>query len=171
MRVAARVRALGIGVAAASLLVPALAVPASAATTKPHVVCSKVTSSSTKIVGNKITVKSSFGGCTPAALKAGGTQKITTTLNKLSGSIKGTFVWKNKKGSTALTIKFAQQQNRRRCPAGTVREKITGKTGKSKGPAAQIVKIGEPVTASICAYASGPKVGKSFLEKGTKFKL
>ncbi len=171
MRVAGRVRALVVGAAAVSMFTAPLAVPASAAPKKPHVACAKVTSSSTKIVGNRITVKSSFGKCTPAALRAGGSQKITTTLDKLSGTIKGTFTWKNKKGSTALTIKFAAQKKNRRCPKGTVREKITGKTGKSKGPAAKIVKVGEPVTASISAYTSGPKTGRSFLEKGTKFKL
>jgi hypothetical protein len=171
MRVAVRVRALAVGVGAAALLVAPLAPPASAAKKKPHVACRKVTSSSTKIVGSKITVKSAFGSCTPKALKAGGTQKITTTVDQLSGSIKGTFVWKKKQGSTALTIKFAQQKNRRKCPAGTVREKITGKTGKSKGAAAKIVKVGEPITASICAYTEGPKLGQSFLEKGSKFKL
>ena len=55
-----RARTFVIAVTAGSLLALPLATPASAGV-KQHVVCSKVTSSSTKIVGSKITVSSSFG--------------------------------------------------------------------------------------------------------------
>ncbi len=169
MRVAVKVRALGIGVAAASLLVPALVAPASAATAKPHVTCSKLNAPKLPPSG-KLTSK--IASCTPAPLKAGGSSVTKVDTSKQNGTITQTIKWKYNKGTTRLTINYKGLKKLGKCKAPyDSRVKITGKVKSSTGKAAKIIKKGEPVSALVCAITTGPNVGKSTLEPGTKFKL
>jgi hypothetical protein len=170
MKLSVRTKSLALAVAAGGMLVVPMAAAPAGAALKPTVTCKAVSSGTPKIVGTNITLTSTLSNCTPASLAAGATETIKTTVSKVSGSIKGTMTWKNKKGTTAITIKFAKATGNGKCKAGTTREKITGTTGASTG-VAKIIKLGEPVTASICAYTSGPKLGQSSIEPTTTFKL
>jgi len=110
--------------------------------------------------------------CTPAALAAGATNVFTTPpKGTQAGTLKGTYTWKNGKGKTVVLIKFALQKTRGKCPTATTRVKVTGNVTGGSGTAATIIKKNEPVTASVCAYTSGPKSGATTLEPGTKFKM
>lgn len=170
MKSSIRVAALAFALATGTTLVVPLALPAGAAV-KPSVVCTSVSSGKPKIVKTSITLTSTLSKCTPAALAAGGTETIKTTISKVGGTIAGSLLWKGGKGKTAITIKFSPVKTAGKCAKGTSREKITGKTGATTGTAATTVKKGEPVSASICAFTSGPKLGQSSLEPGTTFKL
>ena len=41
----------------------------------------------------------------------------------------------------------------------------------STGLALKVIKAGQPVTASVCVYASGPNKGKTLIEPGTVFEI
>jgi hypothetical protein len=169
MRVAASVRVLGVGVAAASLLTVPLAAPATAAKKKPHVTCSKLNAPKLPASG-KLTSK--IASCKPATLKAGGSSVTKVDTNKQNGTITQTIKWKNKRGTTRLTIHYKALKKLGKCKAPyDSRVKITGTVKSSTGKAAKIIKKGEPVSAFVCAITTGSNVGKSALEPGTKFKL
>ena len=101
MKVSIRVGALVAGLATIGLALP-LALPAAAAL-KPTVTCSKLTAP--PLSGSKIT--STLASCTPAALKAGGGSVTTVKKNQTKGTVTQTITWKNGKGKTVLTIKYA----------------------------------------------------------------
>ena len=169
MRVPARVRVLSVGVAAASLFAMPLATPASAAKKKPHVVCSKLSAPKLPASG-KLTSK--IASCKPATLKAGGSSVTKVDTSKQNGTITQTIKWKNKRGTTRLTINYKGLNKLGKCKAPyDSRVKITGKVKSSTGKAAKIIKKGEPVSARVSAITTGSNIGKSRLEPGTKFKL
>src|SRR3954452_15126069 len=172
MRMSIKASALVIGMAATVGMVLPMAAPAGAAL-KPSVSCKTETSPSLKAGGGN--VKSTIGGCTPTALKAGGTSTTKAKAGDSSGKKTSTTVWKNGKGTTTATITYAgTPAGKGKCKAPyDLRVKITGKVTKATGAAKAITKVGEPVTASICAISNvkNPKVGQTTIEPGTLFKL
>ena len=168
MKVRIPARILLLGAAAGSMLAAPLATPASALT--PSVVCSKLTSTTT-ISGSNGTTASTLSVCTPTALKAGGTSKVTVPVSKLTGNVTSKMTWKNGQGTTTVTEHYATTKSKGKCPAGTLYHAVvTGKTGASTGAAVNVIKKGEPITASVCAKSVNGKY-VSTLEPGTKFKL
>jgi hypothetical protein len=149
----------------AALLVP-FAAPASAALTS-HVACAKEGST---LKNGKAT--STFATCTPAALKAGGigVSPKTPPPGTKKGQLALTITWKGGMGTTTVAFGFTQT-TQGKCKAPTKRYKVTGSVKAATGKAAKITLKGEPVSASACVYASGPKIGQSNVEPGTKFKL
>ena len=168
MKISVRASALAIAVAAGASLVVPLAVPASAALT-PSVACAKVNAPPVK--NGKLA--SVYSACTPAALAAGGNSltKVDTS-GPTSGKLINTITWKNGKGTTKTSIKYAGAKTNGKCKAPTKRVTITGSVVSSTGAAAKIIKNGEPLTGSVCAItAAGPNQGLTVIEPGTKFKL
>ena len=130
--------------------------------------CGKLT---TKLVGT--TATSTLSQCTPAGLSAGG---VAVTLKtpppgSQQGSLGSKITWKGGKGTTTTAAKFTLQKTRGTCPAGTTRILTKGSVKVVTGAAKKIIKVGEPVTATVCAYVSGPKKGQTMLAPGTKYKL
>jgi hypothetical protein len=158
-------------ISATGLALP-LAQPASAAP-KPHVICSKIAATTTlNTVKGTGTTATTWSLCTPTALKAGGTSKVTVPINKLTGNLTSKITWKNGKGTTKVTMKYTTQQTKTGCPAGTAyRTKITGVTKASTGAAKKIVKVGEPITAEVCTKSASATKYVSKLKPGTKFKI
>ena len=165
MKISKRAGALVAGLAVAGLVVP-LALPAGAAL-KPSVTCK---SSTTKPIASG-SVKSTLAKCTPAALAAGGSSSTKAKAGSTSGQVVSTTVWKNGKGSTTSTIKYAVVAKGKCKAPFDARVKVTGSVTKATGAAAKITKKGEPVTAFVCAVTKGAKAGQSALEPGTVFKL
>jgi hypothetical protein len=142
----------------------------SASAVLPSVVCSKLTSTTT-ISGSNGTTSSSWSTCTPAALAAGASSKVTVPVSKLAGTITEKITWKNSKGTTTVTLTYKPQSTKGACPAGTqYRTQITGKTGASTGAAAKTVKAGEPISGMVCTKSVSGKF-VSALYPGTKFKF
>jgi hypothetical protein len=162
------VRARGLALAGTAALVVSVAFVAPASAALPqHVSCAKL---SVPKSGSK--TPSTISSCTPAALQAGATSKFKSPpKGSKAGTLSGTFTWKNGKGTTVTLVSFKVQATPGKCPVGTSRVTLTGKVTGGTGAAAKIIKKGEPVTASICAYTAGPNTGKSSLEPGTKFKM
>ena len=155
------IRVCGVALIAAAGLTMAvpLAMPASAATSA--VTCTKLTNPPPNLTG-----------CSPAALKAGAKGVFgTPPAGSKAGSVKGTWTWRNGKGTTIVLLQFAFQKTLRKCPAGTTRITVTGKVTKVTGAAAKIIKLNEPASGSFCAYVSGPKKGSTTLEPGTVWKM
>ncbi len=157
-------------IAAAGLALP-FAQSASAST--PHVVCSKLAATTTiNTAKGTGTTTSTISACTPTALKAGGTSKVTVPISKLTGNLTSTFTWLNGKGTTTVTLKYTTQKTTGACPAGTkYRTIVTGTTKTSTGAAKSIVKVGETISAQICTKAPSATKYTSTLLPGTKFKL
>jgi hypothetical protein len=163
------VRLLTLAVATASLAAVPLAAPASAAL-KPSVVCSKLVSTTTVASGNGTTA-SSFLTCTPTALSAGGSSKVTVPASQLAGSLTSTITWNGGKGTTVATEKYTPQKTTGKCPTGTkYLTLVTGTTKASTGAAAKVVKSGEPISGSICTKVVGGKFVSTLLA-GTKFSI
>jgi hypothetical protein len=160
-----------IAMGSAGLMIPFVA-PAGAAP-KPHVICSKIAATTTlDTVKGTGTTATTWSLCTPTALKAGGSSKVTVPINKLTGNLTSKITWKNGKGTTTVTMKYVTQRTTSGCPAGTAyRTKITGVTKASTGAAKTIVKVGEPITAEVCTKTASPTKYVSALKPGTKFKL
>ncbi len=167
MQIRGGVRSIAVVVVAGGMLASPLALPASAALT-PSVACAKLT---TKLVGS--TATSVLTGCTPAALKAGGTAVTLKTPppGSKKGQLGSKITWKGGKGTTTSAATFTVEKNRGNCPAGTTRILSSGSVKSVTGAAKQVIKVGEPVTATVCAYVSGPKAGQTSLAPGTKYKL
>ena len=167
MRVSVGVRVLVIGVAAGSMLAIPLATSATALT--PSVTCAKL-SASTTIKGSNATTKSTYSGCTPAGLAAGGTSNVTTPSKQLAGKITETVTWKNGKGTTTLTQQYKGATGNGKCAAGTSRVQLFGSVKSSTGAAAKIIKNGEPISGFVCANEKKMPFTTS-LEPGSKLKL
>ena len=173
MKCAHRVGAL---IAAAAISATGLAVPlaqSASAAPKPHVICSKIAATTTLDTANGTgTTATTWSLCTPTALKAGGSSKVTVPINKLTGNLTSKITWKNGKGTTTVTMKYVTQQTKSGCPAGTTyRTKITGVTKASTGVAKTIVKVGEPITAEVCTKTVTTTKYASSLKPNTKFKF
>ena len=112
MRISRKAGALVVGMAVGVGLVVPFALPADAAL-KPTVSCSKI--SAPPLKGTKIT--STISVCTPALLKAGGGSVTTVKPNQTAGTVTQTITWKNGKGKTSLTIKYASQKTLGKCKA------------------------------------------------------
>jgi hypothetical protein len=151
------------------MLTAPLALPASALLPST-VTCAKVTSGVVKSGG---AAASTFATCTPTSLKLGGTGSTTKTppAGSSSGSVGFKITWKGGKGTTTAAITFQKQKTIGKCPKTYSRLAVKGTVKAATGAAKAISKVGEPVTASQCVLASGPKAGTSMLEPGTKFKL
>ncbi len=168
---------LGALCAATALAATGLAVPlaqsASAAKKKPSVVCPKIAATTTlNLATGKGTTATTWMKCTPAALKAGGSSKVTVPIEKLTGNLTSTIKWKNHKGTTKVTLKYTSQKTLGKCPAGSAyRTKITGTTKASTGAAKKIVKAGEKITAEVCTKVKTETKYVSTLLKGTTFKI
>ena len=161
-------RARGIVLAATAALAVSVVLvePASAALT-PHVTCAKLS-----VPKSGSTTPSTISSCTPTALKDGATSKFKQPpKGSQAGTLTGSFVWKGGKGTTVTLVSFKLLTAKGKCAAGQTRVKLTGKVTGGTGAAAKIVKKGEPVSASICSYVSGPKTGMSSLEPGTQYKM
>jgi hypothetical protein len=164
MQRSVRVGALAVALAFAtgSLLLPLLASPASAAA--QSATCGKVTSSN---AGGKLTT--TYALCTPTALKAGGVSTLAVPKNgPLKGKLISTVTWKNNQGTTKNTYNYAPASGNGKCAASTTRLKISGKVLNGTGAVAKIIKVGEPVTASVCITKA---TSAASLEPGTKLKL
>ena len=164
MKVSVRTRKLVLAVAAGAMLTVPFATPASAA---QSAACSKITSLPAK--GGSVSI--TFANCTPTTLSAGGTSTAKAGTGKLSGSLVVTITWKGGKGTTVLSAKYGGAKTKGKCATGTAHLTLTGAVQSGKGAAGTAIKKGEPVTASVCAITSGPKLGQASLEPGTKFKL
>jgi hypothetical protein len=164
MKVSVRTRALVLAVASGALLAVPFATPASAA---QSVACAKINSLPAK--GGTVSI--TFAQCTPTILSAGGTSTAKAGTGKLSGSLVVTITWKGAKGTTVLSAKYGGAKTQGKCAKGTAHITLTGSVLSGTGAAGTAIKKGEPVTASACAITSGPKLGQSSLEPGTKFKL
>jgi hypothetical protein len=105
-------------------------------------------------------------------LKAGATSSVTVPVSQLAGTITQKVTWKNGKGTTKVTLSYAPQKTKGKCPAGTqYRTKITGKTGASTGAAVKIIKKGEPISGMVCTKSAPGNKFVSALYPGTKFKF
>ena len=167
MKISLKVGALALGLATAASMAVPMALPAGAAL-KSSVACKAETSPPLSAGA----VKSTISNCTPAALKAGGTSTTKAKAGAKAGTVTSTTIWKNNKGTTTATITYAGAATKGKCKAPfDSRITITGKVTKATGAAAAITKVGEPVTASICAITKGAKVGQTTIEPGTAFKL
>ena len=166
MKLSTRSRGAALAVASLALLAVPFATPASALTSS--VACAKEGST---LKNGKAT--STFSQCTPAALSAGGTgvSPKTPPPGTKKGQIALTITWKGGKGTTTVAFGFTTLATRGKCQTGTSRLKATGTVKSATGAAAKITKKGEPVSASVCVYTSGAKLGQSNVEPGTKFKL
>jgi hypothetical protein len=169
MKRSIRHRSLAAAAAAGTLVAVSLTLPAGAALT-PHVACAKESSPPIAQSGGKL--KSSLSSCTPAALNAGGASLTAVKPGQTKGTLTDTITWRNGKGKTVAIVKYGPtSQGKCKAPYDS-RIKITGSVKSSSGPAAKIVKNGEPVSAFVCAISKvGPKQGQTALEPGTKFKL
>jgi len=113
-----------------------------------------------------------FTKCTPASLSAGGTASFTNPpKGTTKGTLKLTLTWKGGNGTTIALVSFKAASGKGKCPTGDTREAVTGKVTGGTGAAAKIIKTNEPVASSTCAVTSGPKLGSSTLEPGTKFTI
>jgi hypothetical protein len=168
MKHAFRAGTLAVAVLGVALIAP-LALPAGAAL-KSTVSCKTV--SSPPSAAKK---PSTFAGCTPAALKAGGTGGLAKTPP--AGSTKGqlgfTVTWKGGMGKTVAAVTFTvlPAAKKGNCKAGTLRVTVVGTVKSETGKVASIIKKGEPVTAAECVITTGVKAGQSSLAPGTAFKL
>ena len=168
MKFSIRTGALAVAVAAGAGLIVPLATSAGAVT--PSVLCSKLASTTT-ISGSNGTTSSTWSACTPTALSAGASSKVTVPVSKLAGTLTEKITWKNGKGTTTVTLTYTPQKTKGNCPAGTqYRTAITGKTGASTGTAAKTVKKGEPISGMVCTKSVNGKF-VSALYPGTKFKF
>ena len=167
MRIPVRARAAAVAVAVGGLLVTSFAMPASAALT-PSVACGKL--SATTVKGKTTT---QITQCTPAALKAGGVSVIAKTppVGSKKGQLGLVITWNGGKGKTTMAAGFTVQKTPGNCPAGATRITSAGSVKSSTGAAKAIIKVGEPVTATVCSFLSGPKSGQNALAPGTKYKL
>ncbi len=167
MKTRTRVGAMAFALATGAALLVPFASPASAALTS-HVVCSKEGST---LKNGKAT--STFSGCTPAALKAGGTgvSPKTPPPGTKKGQIALTITWKGGMGTTTVAFGFTTQKTLGKCQTGTSRLAAKGTVKSATGKVAKITLKGEPVTASVCVYTTGAKLGQSNVEPGTTFKL
>jgi hypothetical protein len=158
-------RLCAVGVTAGALIALPFAVSAPAAQSAS---CKAL---STVVKSGKITA--TFGKCSPAALAAGGTATFTQApAGTTAGTLKLTMTWKGSKGKTLALVKFQQAKTKGKCATGQSRFTVNGTVSKGgTGVAATIIKTGEKLTSSTCAYTSGPKTGQSNLEPGTLFKL
>jgi hypothetical protein len=164
MRVSVGARALMIALATGSLIAVPLAGAASAASPAS---CGVVT---TKTVGTKTTITAAK--CLPkSATGGGGTATTTTGSGKLAGKLIVTTKWASGHGTTKTAITFAPAKTKGKCPTGSTRIALTGKVVSSTGLAAKVIKAGQLVTASSCAFTSGAKKGQVSLEPGTVEKL
>jgi hypothetical protein len=168
MRVVFGARLVALGLAAGSVLAVPLALPASAAL-KPSVTCSKL-AASTAIKGASATTKSSYSGCTPAGLAAGGSANVTTPAKALAGKITETITWNGGKGKTIVTQGYGGATGNGKCAKGTTRIKLSGTVKSSTGAAAKIIKAGEPISGFVCANESKQPYTTT-LEPGTKLTL
>jgi hypothetical protein len=165
VKVSIKSRALVAGVASAALLAAPLAMPASAAQSAS---CSKLVAAF-DAHGKYVTTISQ---CTPAGLVAGATSvSAVSKTGPNKGQLVNTLSWKNGKGTTKAVIKYAPAKTQGKCPAGTGHVTITGSVSSGTGVAATIIKKGEAVSISICAFTKGPKVGQAQLEPGSKYRL
>jgi hypothetical protein len=170
-----KISKLGAFCAAAAIAATGLALPLaqSASATPPHVVCSKIAATTTlNLATSKGTTATTWSLCTPTALKAGGTSKVTVPISKLTGNLTSKITWKNGKGTTTVTMKYTTQKTKTGCPAGTAyRTKITGTTKTSTGAAKGVVKVGETISAEVCTKVVTKTKYTSTLKPGTKFKI
>ena len=166
------VRLLSLAIATAALTAVPFAASASAAA-KPSVSCAKlVSTTSLNLTAKTGTVSSSFLTCTPAGLASGGSDKVTTPIAKITGTLTAKITWNGGKGTTAVTEKFTSQPTIGKCPKGTkYLTLVTGTTGASTGAAAKIIKSGEPISGSICTVVASSTKYVSSLLAGTKFSL
>jgi len=158
-------------IAATGLALP-LAQSASAALTS-SVVCSKINATTTLDTAKKTgTTSTTWLNCTPSALKAGGSSKVTVPISKLTGNLTSKITWKNNAGTTTVTMKYTTQKTKTGCPAGTAyRTIITGTTGASTGTAAKTVKKGEAISAEVCTVTTTATKYTSTLKPKTTFKI
>ena len=114
MKRSVRVRGIALAATAALAVSVALVEPASAALT-PHASCATL---AVPKQGSK--TPSTISNCTPAALKAGATSKFKQPpKGSQSGTLTGSFTWKNGKGTTVTLVSFKLQATRGKCAAGT----------------------------------------------------
>ena len=149
--------------ASAALLAVPFAAPASALTSS---VSCKTEGSSLK--GGKAI--STFAGCTKVIGGTGLSPKTPPAGTK-KGQLSLVITWNKGKGKTTVAFGFATQTKPLKCKGGSSRVLVSGKVLSATGAAKAITKAGEPVTATSCVYASGPKVGQSYVYPGTTFKL
>ena len=166
MKITLRSRALAVAAASASLVAVPLALPASAVTQPAS--CKAVVA---KTVGSKVQI--TVSKCLPTAATGGsGTGTTSAGTGALKGKTVNTIKWASGKGTTKTTVNFAPNPaGKGKCLTGGTRLKITGKVVSSTGLALKVIKAGQPVTASVCVYASGPNKGKTLIEPGTVFKM
>ena len=62
-------------------------------------------------------------------------------------------------------------EDTRYVPGGHDSNSTKGSVKVVTGAAKKIIKVGEPVAATVCAFVSGPKKGQTMLAPGTKYKL
>jgi len=169
MNVSVRTRVLVLAVTAGTLLTAPLALPASAL--KSSVACAKETSPPISKSGGKL--QSTLATCTPAALSAGGSSLTAVKAGQTKGTLTDTITWKGGKGTTVAIVKYGTAAGVGKCKAPyDSRVAITGSVKSATGAAKSITKVGEPLSASICAISkSGPNQGQTMLEPGTKFTL
>ena len=150
--------------ASAALLAVPFAAPASALTSS---VSCKTEGSSLK--GGKAI--STFAGCTTALKGGTGLSPKTPPAGTKKGQLSLVITWNGGTGKTTVAFGFATQTKPLKCKGGSSRVLVSGKVLSATGAAKAITKAGEPVTATSCVYASGPKVGQSYVYPGTTFKL
>ena len=166
MKTSFRAGVLIIAIATGAGLAVPLAGPASALA--PSVACAKV--NAPPIVGGKLA--STYASCTPAALAAGGNAVVAVSkTGPTKGKLVQTITWKGGKGTTKALVKYANAPTLGKCKAPTKRVAITGTVSSATGAAAKITKTGETLSGSVCSIQSGAKVGQTYIEPGTKFKL
>ena len=166
MKNSIRASALAIALATGITVGVPLALPAGAAL-KPSVTCSKLTAG---FVGKVL--KTTISQCTPAALAKGGPSASGTSKSgPTSGKTVMTITWAGGKGTTKSVVNYKPAKGNGKCASPSTRVAVTGSVSSATGAAAAITKKGEPLTISICAITSGPKLGSSSLEPGTKLKL
>ena len=119
-----RLSKIGALCATAAMAVTGLAFPLaqSASASPPHVVCGKIVATTT-ISGSNGTTATTWSACTPTALKAGGSSKVTVPVSKLTGNLTSKITWKNGKGTTTVTMKYTTQKTKTGCP---VSKALTG---------------------------------------------
>jgi hypothetical protein len=148
--------------ATAALLAMPLASPASAVTQPGK--CTKLTTKNGS-AGNVIVT---ISGCTPLSA-TGGKGTGTFKAGQTSGKIAATITWAQKKGTTKASLTLTPEPTSRgKCPAGTVRTKVTGKVTGGTGAAGRLFKTGQPATASVCING---KAGTASIEPGTALKF
>ncbi len=157
MNVPRRVRTPAVLIATAALVAVPLAVSAPAAGNQAAK-CTKLTAkpAATKFRGT-------LSGCAPVAATGG--SGTGTFVYSPTGTLHIRIKWASGKGITKANAKFANQTNPGKCKAAT-RVTITGKVSGGTGPAAKVIKKGQPFTGSACNGAKG-----FTLEPGTALKL